>query len=65
MNELSKDHDVKPARRPPLLPTPTNLTDLVKNSTIVDQLLSTIRYGPTGAVLSNPVASTSGQSDPR
>lgn len=39
-----------PARRPPLLPTPNILTDLM-NNTAIDQLLSTIRYGPNGSVL--------------
>ncbi|XP_034254437.1 zinc finger CCCH domain-containing protein 13 isoform X3 [Thrips palmi] len=43
-------------RRPPLLPTPSILTDLMKN-TAIDQLLSTIRYGANGSVL--PASSVS------
>ncbi|XP_052127034.1 zinc finger CCCH domain-containing protein 4 isoform X3 [Frankliniella occidentalis] len=47
-SDQSKGNVGQSTRRPPLLPTPSTLTDLVKN-TAIDQLLSTIRYGPTGS----------------
>lgn len=50
--EQPKESPVLPARRPPLLPTPTILTDLMKN-TAIDQLLSTIRHGQTSQGLPN------------
>lgn len=63
---FTKENVVQPARRPPLLPTPTPLlqtptpllptpnilTDLMKN-TAIDKLLSTIRYGPPVSGLPN------------
>lgn len=54
----------QPARRPPLLPTPNILTDLMKN-TAIDQLLSTIRHGPNGSVLpaSSSAATMLGQAE--